>query len=94
MSDLQYYENHGFTRQEAKDQVAADRASTSLLFAFFSLFFKALTLCLLFIPGIFCAYLILYGLRNYLGNPAGWDYFWWMIGTVYTVECLTGKLTD
>jgi hypothetical protein len=88
MNDLHYYESQGFSHQEAKDQVAADRASTSLLLLLFSFFLRIVTLCFLFMPGIFCAYLILYALRTYLGNPKGWDYFWWMIGIVYLVECI------
>jgi hypothetical protein len=88
MNDLDYYQDHGFSREEAKNQVAADKASTTLLFMFFTLLFKVFLIFFLFMPGIFCAYLILHGLRSYLGNPAGWTYFWWMVGTVYVLECL------
>jgi len=44
-------------------------------------------LCFLFLPGIFCAYLLLGWGRSLLGNPQGWDYFWWMVGLVYVLEC-------
>lgn len=42
MNDVDYYESQGFSRDEAKAQVAAERASTKLMMAFFRLFFGVL----------------------------------------------------
>ena len=88
MNDIEYYKAHGLSHEEAKQQVAADRASTTLLFSFFKLLFAAFTIFILFIPGFFCAYLILHVYGPLLGNPTAWNYFWWMIGLVYFLECL------
>ena len=88
MNDLQYYQDQGFSREEAKQQVVADRASTKLIISLFLLLFRAFITFFLFIPGIICALLIVHTLGNYLGNPTGWAYFWWMAGIVYFLECL------
>src|ERR1700733_8657998 len=88
MSDLQYYQNQGFTREEAKSQVASDRASTMLIIRLFSLVFKIFLAFFLFLPGIICAYFILHGVRSYLGPQTVWSYFLWWAGMVYVLECL------
>jgi hypothetical protein len=88
MSDINHYMSQGFSREEAKAQVAADHASTGLMIAVFRLFFHAIVLFFLFLPGIFCAYLLLTWLKKPIGDPHGWDYFWWMLGIVYLLECL------
>jgi hypothetical protein len=88
MSDVQYYQDHGFSREEAKRQVVADKASTSLIISIFTLFFKLITFFFLFLPGVFCAYLILQFLRVYPGRLTALTYFLWIAGIVYILECL------
>ncbi len=88
MNDIEYYKSQGLSHEEAKQQVAADRASTSLLFNFFKLVFAAFAIFILFIPGFFCAYLVLHVFGRLLGNPTNWNYFWWLIGLVYFLECM------
>lgn len=88
MSNVDYYESQGFTREEAKRQVASDRASAHLIGLLFQWIFKFFLLLFLFAPGIFCAYVILEALKGRLTDLKGWNYFFALVGTVYVVECL------
>ncbi len=85
LESLHRYET-GF--EDGRRQAEADRASTALMTTIFSFFFRAISLLLLFCPGILCAYLILGALRHYTRNLTGWNYGWTFIAIVYVLECL------
>jgi hypothetical protein len=85
LESLQHYET-GF--EDGRRQAEADRASTALMRTLFSLFFKAVSLIILFCPGILFAYLILGELRHYSRNLTGWNYGLTFIAIVYVLECL------
>ncbi|HEY4061268.1 MAG TPA: hypothetical protein VGM30_05185 [Puia sp.] len=89
MDDISHYESYGLSREEAIAQAKADRASTRLIYAVFKLLFIPIRLFFLLLPSIFCAYVILEKL--FKKNPyrtERWEYFWWMCGIVYFLECL------
>jgi hypothetical protein len=67
---------------------SGDKEAGSLLESIFSLIFSAVALLFRFLPAIFCAYLILRGLRAYTGDLDGWNYFLVMGVMVYFIECL------
>jgi hypothetical protein len=39
-------------------------------------------------PSLFCAYLLLLWLRRPIGILKPWDYFWWLPGIAFVLECL------
>ena len=86
--DIKYYESCGYSHDEAVAQARADRASNKLMFAVFRLLFFCFKLFFLLLPSILCAYLILGWLKSPWKKTESWDYFWWMCGTVYVLECI------
>jgi hypothetical protein len=88
MNHLESIQQYGTGFEDGRGQVEADKASTALITTVFIMFFKLISLVILFCPGILCAYLILGGLREYIGNLTGWNYGWTFIAIVYVLECL------
>jgi hypothetical protein len=76
-----YYQNYEPSPAEARRQA---EASATLVSQFFRLLFRVFVLFILFVPGFFCAYLVLRVYGRLLGNPTDWNYFWWLIGLVIT----------
>jgi len=88
MNDVEYYESYGYSHEEAKSMAAADRASTGLMFAVFRIFFICFKLFFLLLPAIFCSFLILEALKKPFSKTGRGEYFWWMFGIVYAIECV------
>src|SRR6185437_4271202 len=86
--EIKYYESYGYTHEEAVNQAKADRASNNLIIALFRLLFICFRLFLLLLPSIFSGYLIVRWLRGPLKQTETWEYFGWMCGTVYLLECI------
>jgi hypothetical protein len=87
-NDVKYYESYGYSHEEAVAQAKADRASTRLMYVVFRLFFIGFKLFFLLLPSIFCAALILEGIKGPFKKAVTWDTFWWLCGIVYTLECV------
>jgi hypothetical protein len=88
MNHLESLQHYGTGFEDGKRQADADKASAALMTTLFSYFFKMIFFVILLCPGIFCAYLILDGLRHYTRNLTGWNYGWAFITIVYVLECL------
>jgi hypothetical protein len=88
MNHLESIQHYATGFEDGKRQAEADKASTALMRTLFSLFFKMVSLIILFCPGILCANLILEGLRHYTRILTGWNYGWVFITIVYVLECL------